>query len=471
MIDHKEKTPALVNGSQALPPGPDRKELPPPAPPRKRRSRAWIWLLLIGAAGFVGYRAYENTRSKNAAAAAAQERRAANRTIPVAAVAARRGTLPIYLRGLGTVDPYNTVNVRSRDDGPITAVLFKEGQFVNKGDVLVQIDPRTFQAVVNQAEGQLARDQAQLHDAEANLARYQKLWEAGVIAKQQLDTQAATVGQFRGAIEADQATIASARLQSGFTNITAPISGRIGLRQVDVGNIVHSGDQNPIAVITQMQPIAVLFTIPADSLQPVLKKLRAGARLPVEAWDRADQNKIATGTLETVDNQIDPQTGTSRLKAVFDNRDGALFPQQFVNARMLLETRRGVTLIPAPAVQRGPQGGYVYVANQNGTATMRPVTLGVTEGNNVQVTSGVAAGDLVVVDGQDKLQEGSRIEVRTEPAGGGRGRGNQTGTVTGTGGRGGQGNTTGNPNRTATPDASGVPAGRPARGGGGGPTR
>jgi multidrug efflux system membrane fusion protein len=450
MIEHKEDTVATTNGHHQLPAGPEQKALPPAEPPtdppRRRRSHAWIWLLLLAGAGFFGYRAYENVRQKNAAAAAAQDRKAANRTIPVAAVAARRGDLPIYLRGLGTVDPYNTVNVRSRVDGPITAVLFKEGQMVTQGQTLVEIDPRTFNATVAQAEGQLARDQAQLHDAEANLARYQKLWEAGVIAKQQLDTQAATVGQFKGALEADQAAISSARLQAGFTKVTAPISGRIGLRQVDVGNIVHASDQTPIAVITQIQPIAVLFTIPADSLQPVLKKLRAGARLSVEAWDRADQNKIATGTLETVDNQIDPQTGTSRLKAVFDNSDGALFPQQFVNARMLLETRRGVTLIPAPAIQRGPQGAYVYVANSNGTANMRPVTLGVTEGNNVEVTSGLVSGELVVVDGQDKLQEGSKVEVRTEQPSGGRGR------------RGG----------ASKPDATGV---SPGRGAVGGPTQ
>jgi multidrug efflux system membrane fusion protein len=273
------------------------------------------------------------------------------------------------------------------------------------------------------------------------------------------------VGQFNGVIEADQAAIQSARLQVGFSKIISPISGRIGLRQVDVGNIVHASDQTPIAVITQMQPIAVLFTIPADNLPPVLAKLRAGAKLPVEAYDRADQNRLATGTLETVDNQIDPATGTSSLKAVFDNQDGVLFPQQFVNARMLLETRHGVVLIPSPAVQRGPPGEYVYLVNQNQTATMRPVTIGVTEGNDVQVTSGVAPGDMVVVDGQDKLQEGGKVDVRQEPGAPGGRRGDRTGTATGTGGPVGQGNLT-NPNRTATPNASGIPAGRPARGGG-----
>jgi membrane fusion protein, multidrug efflux system len=476
MLEHKEdvQSPPL-NGSHALPEGPERKALPPappdappPATPR-RRSRAWLWLLLLLTAGFLGFRSYQNVQKKNAAAAAQQERRALNRSVPVAAATARRGDLPIYLRGLGNVDAYNTVNVRSRVDGPIVSVNFKEGQNVTKGQTLVEIDARTFQATLNQGLGQLARDQAQLHDAEANLARYQALWQAGVIARQQLDTQAAQVGQYKGNIEADQATIEAGRLQVGFTKVVAPISGRIGLRQVDAGNIVHASDQTPIAVITQMQPIAVLFTIPADELQPVLAKLRAGTKLTVQAYDRADRNLIATGTLETVDNQIDPNTGTSRLKAVFPNRDNALFPQQFVNARLLLETRHNIVLIPAPAVQRGPQGPYVYIAAANGTAQMRPVTLGESEGTDVQVTSGVAPGDMVITDGQDKLQENAKIEVRPENGapgaapGGGRqgGRRTQTGAANGGGGPQGQGNA----DRTATRDASGVPAGRPVRGG------
>lgn len=505
--EHVETTPR--NGRPALPEAPEQKALPPappdaPPPPR-RRSRAWIWLLLLAIAGFIAFRAYENIQQKKAAAAAQQERRSANRPVPVAASTARRGDFPVLLRGLGNVDAYNTVNVKTRVDGPIVSVNFREGQHVNKGDVLVEIDPRTFQATLDQAQGQLARDQAQLRDAETNLARYQALWQAGVIAKQQLDTQGATVGQYKGNIEADQATIESARLQLGFTKVLAPISGRIGLRQIDIGNIVHAADQNPIAVITQMQPIAVLFTIPADDLPPVLAKLRAGAKLQVQAYDRADRNLIATGTLETVDNQIDPNTGTSRLKAVFPNTDEVLFPQQFVNARLLLETKHNVVLIPAPAVQRGPQGAYVYIVTSNGTATMRPVTLGDTEGSDVQVTSGVAPGDVVITDGQDKLQENAKVEVRPEPgapganpgSGGRRGaaqagaantRGagqnadrsedangpatasqsrpsDRSGAVTGTGPRTGRGNNTGNPNRTGTPDASGIPAGRTVSGG------
>jgi multidrug efflux system membrane fusion protein len=382
-------------------------------PGKRRRSYwGWLWLLVLGGLAFAGYRWYQASQQKKAAAEAAQAARAANRAVSITASAARRADLPVVLRGLGTVTAYNTVNVKSRVDGPIVAIHFTEGQQVTQGQVLVEIDARTFQALLDQAEGQLARDQAQLRDAEANLARFQKLWEAQVIAKQQLDTQAAQVGQFKGGIEADQAAIESAKLNLSFTKITAPITGRIGLRMVDIGNIVHPGDQNPLAVITQMQPISVLFTLPADSLPPVLEKLRAGAKLPVEAYDRADQNRIARGTLQTVDNQIDPQTGTTRLKAIFDNRDNSLFPQQFVNCRLLLETRRGALVIPTAAVQRGPQGQYVYVVKPDKTVAMRPLTLGITEGDIVEVKSGVAPGDLIVTDGQDKLQEGGKVEVR-----------------------------------------------------------
>jgi multidrug efflux system membrane fusion protein len=412
MIDHKEHVDAETNGHRALNAPPERKLLPPAPPPPRRRSRTWLVFLLLGIAGVIAFRSYKGLQEKKAAEVTAQERRTAARAVTVAATPARRGDMPIYMRGLGNVVAYNTVNVKPRVDGPIVVVNFKEGQFVQKDEVLVEIDPRTYKATVDQALGQLARDQAQLNDARVNLARYQKLWDEQVIAKQQLDTQAASVGQFEGTIEADKANIESAQLNLNFTKVRAPIAGRIGLRQVDIGNIVHTTDTTPLAVITQMQPISVLFTIPADQLQPVLAKLRAGAKLPVFAYDRADVRQIAAGTLETVDNQIDPTTGTSRLKAVFGNQDNALFPQQFVNCRLLLETRRGVVLIPAAAVQLGPQGAYVYVVNPSGAAQMRPITQGASEANQVQVTSGLAPGDLVVTDGQDKLQEGSKVQVR-----------------------------------------------------------
>ncbi len=408
-----------VTQSPTLPPreqanGKPRLPAPPAEPRRHRRPWGLLWLLILGSLSYGAYRYYRQSEQKLAVQQAAEAVRMANRSVSVAATTVRVGDIPIYLRGLGTVTPYNTVNVKTRVDGPIVAVDFQEGQHVEKGQLLIQIDPRTYQAAVDQAEGQLARDQAQLNDSEVNLKRYAALWGYKAIAKQQYDTQAAQVGQFEGTIEADKAAIETAKLSLSFTKITAPISGRIGLRQVDVGNIVHATDQNQMAVITQMQPIAVLFTIPADQLPQVLAKLRAGAHLTVDAYDRADQVKITSGTLETVDNQIDPTTGTSRLKAVFANTNEVLFPQQFVNCRLLLEVRRGAVMVPAPVVQRGPQGSYVWVIQKNGTATMRTVTLGVAEGGNQQITSGLTAGERVVTDGQDKLQEGSKISIRPE---------------------------------------------------------
>lgn len=400
---------------------------PPQAAARPRRkSFAWvIWLLVLAGAAYGGYRYWEASKKKQQAATASQAARSGPRAVPVVATAARVGDMPIYLRGLGSAVPFNTVSVKTRVDGQLIALHFQEGQNVTKGALLAEIDPRPFQVQLEQAKGQLARDTALLNDAKANLARYQALWQEKVIAKQQLDTQAAAVGQYEGTLEADRAAIANANLQLTFAKITAPLSGRIGLRQVDVGNMVHAADANGIAIIEQLQPIAALFTIPADSLQPVLKKLRSGIHLKVEAFDREDKNKIATGSLLTVDNQIDAATGTSRLKAVFNNSDGALFPNQFVNCRMLLDTKKGAIIIPAPAVQRGPQGNYVYVVNANKSAVVRPVTVGITEGNEVAIEKGLTANEMVITDGQDKLQDGSKVDARTpngSPGPGGRRR-------------------------------------------------
>lgn len=397
----------------------DHSQVPAPPPRRpdvqrkpRRRIFTWLWVLILGALAYGGYRYYQAQQQKQQAATAAQAAKAANRPVSVVVTPVTSGDLPLYLRGLGSITPFNSVSVKSRVDGQLIAIHFTEGQFVKKGDLLAEIDPRPFQVQLEQGEGQLARDKAQLNDAQANLSRYQALWDAKVIAKQQLDTQAASVGQFKGTIEADNATIDNAKLQLTYAKITAPLTGRIGLRQVDAGNMVHASDTNGIAVIAQLQPITALFNIPADNLPPILKKLRAGAKLTVDAYDRDEKNKLASGTLLTVDNQIDPTTGTSRLKAIFANADSGLFPNQFVNCRLLLDIQHGAVIVPAAAIQRGPQGTYAYVV-QDGKAAMRTITIGTTEGDNVEITKGLKTGETVVIEGQDKLVDGSKVDARS----------------------------------------------------------
>jgi multidrug efflux system membrane fusion protein len=394
----------------------------PQAPSPKRR--AWIWVLILAALA-LGVWYYRSTRAtsqaQDPATAAAKGRAGAGAgsfVVPVVVAAAQRGDLPVYFNGLGTVTAFNTVTVHSRVDGQLVSVAFKEGQFVHQGDLLAQIDPRPFQVQLEQAEGQLAKDEAQRKDAEVNYERFKLLFKEGVIPQQQLDTQAALVGQFDGAIRSDQGQIDNAKLQLVYCRITAPISGRIGLRLVDAGNIVHATDATGLLVITQLQPISVIFTLPQDQLPPVVAKLRAGAELPVEAYDRDDTTKIATGKLATIDNQIDLTTGTYKLKSIFNNEDNSLFPNQFVNVHLLVDTKRDLIVIPAAAIQRGPQGTYVYAVAKDSvtkdtTAKIYPVTIAQTTGDSVGLSAGVDSNDLVVIDGQDKLQDGTKINPST----------------------------------------------------------
>jgi multidrug efflux system membrane fusion protein len=386
--------------------------------------RRWIWVvavLVVVALGVWYFRSKDTEAGTSAGAGAAgrdgrgQGQGFGAQTVPVVVATAQRGDLPVFYDGLGTVTAFNTVTVRSRVDGQIVKINFTEGQTVHQGDALVEIDPRPYQVQLEQAEGQLAKDQAQLRDVQVDYGRYQLLFKEGVIPKQQVDSQEAQVGQFAGAIRADQASIDSAKLQITYSHIIAPITGRVGLRLVDMGNIVHATDVNGLLVITQLQPIAVIFSLPQDQLSQVMSKLQ-GKQLPVEAYDRDDVRKIATGKLLTIDNQIDTTTGTYKLKSVFDNGKNDLFPNQFVNIHLLVDTKRNVTIVPSTAIQRGPQGTYVYLMQKDSSVKIRPVTVALTSGNSVGIGAGLQPGDSVVVDGQDKLQDGSKIEARS-PAG------------------------------------------------------
>lgn len=386
----------------------------------------WVWLLVFALIAFGCYKLYQFETSKTAAVSANRAMMMKPRSIPVVASTAYRGNMPVYLQGLGSVTAFNTVTVKARIDGQLTSVNFKEGQYVNEGDLLAEIDARPYQVALDQAQanlaqakGNLAKDQAALRDAQVNYQRDKDLYKDQIIAKQQLDTQLATADQFRGSIEADQAAIASdqaaidsAKLNLVYTKITAPISGRIGLRQVDAGNMVHATDATGIAVITQLQPIAVIFNLPEDQLQPVLKKLNQGAKLRAAAYDRDNTQQLAEGQLLTVDNQIDQTTGTSKLKAVFPNTNLALFPNQFVNVRLWLDTQRGATIVPAVAIQRGPTGTFVYLVQSDNTVSVRAVKVGMSVGNNVSIEDGLQPGDRVVVDGAEKLTEGMKVTLR-----------------------------------------------------------
>jgi multidrug efflux system membrane fusion protein len=382
------------------------------------KSRWWVWvLLLVILAG--GYWYFRGRNSQADAAAAGGKGPGGGAmgapgsfVVPVVVATATKGDLPVFLNGLGNVTAFNTVTVRSRVDGQIVKINFVEGQNVNAGEALVEIDPRPFHVQLEQAEGQLAKDQAQLRDVQVDYERFKLLFQEGVIPKQQLDTQQAQVGTYEGAIKADNATIDNAKLQIMYSHITAPISGRVGLRLVDMGNMVHATDTNGLLVITQLQPIATLFSLPQDQLPQVMARMKKGAAIVVEAYDRDNTTKLATGKLLTIDNQIDITTGTYKLKAVFDNAKNELFPNQFVNVHLLVDTKKNVVLVPTTAILRGPQGTYVFAVGADSKVKIHVVTLAEANGNITGISSGLDSGDIVVTDGQDKLQDGSKVEPR-----------------------------------------------------------
>jgi len=376
--------------------------------------RRWIWAAALILLATVVYFIWPKTSATSASNASAKfsGKGGGGAPVPVVAARSRTGDIGVYYTGLGTVTPINTVTVKSRVDGQLLKVVYKEGELVHQGEVLAEIDPRPFQVQLTQAEGQLAKDQAALANARVDLGRYQTLFNEKVIAEQQVTTQKALVAQDEGVVEADQGPVDSAKLNIAYSHITAPITGRIGLRLVDPGNIIHASDPNGLLVITQIQPISVIFTIAEDQLQVVLQKIRAGQKLTVDAYDREMKNKIAQGSLTTLDNQIDQTTGTLKLRATFDNQDNALFPNQFVNARLLVEQKHGVTLVPTAAIQRNSQNTYVFVVQPDSTVTVRQVMVGVAEGDDSEITSGLMPGEVVVMTGVDKLTEGSKVNAQ-----------------------------------------------------------
>jgi multidrug efflux system membrane fusion protein len=401
-------------------PQPGRERPPSPPPPPRRRRRLWIWILLLLLLGAGGYYFWSRKPPASATAKTGGKKGqdAGAGAAPVDAAKAVKGNIGVYVTGLGAVTPIYTVTIHTRVDGELMQVLYKEGDLVKKGDKLAEIDPRPYQAQLTQYEGQLIRDQALLDNARIDQTRYETLLKQNAVPEQQLATQVALVKQDEGTVKNDQGLIDSVKVNLIYCNITAPITGRIGLRLVDPGNIVQTTDSTGLLVITQLQPISVIFTIAEDQLPTVYAKQNAGQKLPVDAFDRDMKKKLASGSLTTIDNEIDQTTGTVKLRATFDNSHNELFPNQFVNARLLQQEKRAVVLVPSAAVQRNSQSTYIYVVKPDSTVTVRQVKVGTVDDNNSEITSGVVEGDVVVLTGVDKLQEGSKVAVHMEGASG-----------------------------------------------------
>lgn len=378
----------------------------------------WIAAAVIVVIAAVFYWRSTNSSNDTAGSQSAQQRSAGSRhgmrgaaLAPVQAAIATSESVPRYLTGLGTITAANTVTVRSRVDGQLQAIHFQEGQQVKAGDLLAEIDPSQFKIALAQAQGQLAKDQATLANARRDLARFQQLVKTNLVSRQELDAQQALVNESVGTIKADEAAVASAQLQLDWSRITAPIDGRVGLKQVDVGNQISSSDTTGIVVLTQTHPIDLIFTLPENDIATVVKAQKAGMTLSVEAWDRTNKLKLSSGALLSLDNQIDATTGTIKLKARFNNEDDALFPNQFVNARMLVDTQQNAVVIPTAAVQMGNEGNFVWVLNSEDKVSKHLVTIGIQDSQKVVITAGVSAGDRVITDGIDRLTEGAKVEV------------------------------------------------------------
>lgn len=382
-----------------------------------RRSRlrwvVWLGVLLVIGLG-VGW-FWQTHHATQTAARSGAGPGGATPPQPVGAATIDTGDIPIILNELGTVTPLANVTVKTQINGQLTEVGFTEGQNVKVGDFLAQIDPRPYQVALEQAQGALAKDQALLQQAQVDLKRYQTLARQDSISQQQADDQKYLVAQYQGAIQTDQAQIDSAKLNLTYCHIISPVTGRVGLRQVDAGNYVQTSDTNGLVVLTQEQPISVIFSVTEDNLPAIMKRLHSGATLPVQAYDRSNAALLATGTLASVDNQINTTTGTVNIRANFPNEDEDLFPNQFVNARLLVDTLHNVVRVPVAAVQLGAPGSYVYVINQNNTVSVRPVKLGPTDGKETQVISGLSAGDRVVIDGTDRLRDGQTVTIPPPP--------------------------------------------------------
>lgn len=408
-----ESSPIRTDTARAYQPA----QVPLPAKRRFRPIRWLVLLVLLAGAAAIGQRWYEARTQKGAETAATHRgggrggrRGGADMPQAVGIASVGTGDMPVVLQGLGTVTPLATVTVKSQISGYLNAVKFREGQAVKAGDELAQVDPRPYEALLAQYQGTLARDQALLQNSKLDLARFQRLSQQDSISKQNVDTQGALVRQNEGTVAADQALVDQQRLNITYTHIVTPVDGRVGLRQVDQGNYISAGS-TAIVVVTQLHPISVIFTLPEDDVARVMRRVRAGAALQVRAYDRGDAHEIAVGRLDTVDNQIDTTTGTVKLRALFDNGDEELFPNQFVNAKLTVDTVRGAALVPNAAILQGTPGTYVYLMDGDGKVAVRPIKTGETDGTRTVVTAGLAPGDRVVTDGTDRLKDGAEVRV------------------------------------------------------------